>query len=32
MAGKKWIKRGFRKAKDNAVSAMKKELKENLMR
>lgn len=32
MAGKKWIKRGFRKSKDNAVSAMKKELKENLMR
>lgn len=32
MAGKKWIKRGFRKAKEDAVAAMKKELKENLMR
>ena len=32
MAGKKWIKKGFRKAKDDAVTVMKKELKENLMR
>ena len=32
MAGKKWIERGFRKAKDDAITAMKKELKENLMR
>lgn len=32
MAGKKWIERDFRKAKDDAITAMKKELKENLMR
>ena len=32
MAGKKWIKRGFNKAKNEALTAMKKELKENLMR
>ena len=32
MAGKKRIERGFRKAKDDAITAMKKELKENLMR
>lgn len=31
MAGKKWIKRGFNKAKNEALTAMKKELKENLM-
>lgn len=32
MAGRHWIENGFRKAKDNAVTLMKKELKENLMR